>query len=89
MVKLDWSKLPNGLQIYDFKDFCIRCEEVYNLFWEAYAPFFDITIYREYLLNDVYFSKNKNRQETLAGLVWEYLMGDLSLPHNYKEQGRG
>lgn len=74
-MKVD--KLPIGLKIIDFKDFCIRCDEIYDLFWENFAPFFDIAEYRQYLLEKVFFSNNKIKQETVAGVVWEYLMGDI------------
>lgn len=70
--------IPNTLKIISFKDFCIRCEEIYQYFWENFAPFFDIAIYRDYLLDKVYFSSKKERQEQVAGKCWEYLMGDLT-----------
>lgn len=75
---MGFDKLPSGLKLTDFKDFCIRCEEIYELFWEVFAPFFDITIYRDYLLYGVCFSNNKQRQETISGVAWEYLMGDIN-----------
>lgn len=77
VVNVDWEKLPIELKVIDFKDFCIRCDEIYDLFWENFAPFFDIATYRYYLLNDVLFSTNENKQEAFAGIAWEYLMGDI------------
>lgn len=69
--------VPKNLRVFSFKDFCIRCEELYDLFWEYFAPFFDIAIYRDYLLEDVCFSNSKDKQEMLAGKCWEFLMGDI------------
>lgn len=71
-------KIPRELMVYSFKDFCIRCDDLYDFFWEHYAPFNDIAIYRDYLLFDVFFSKSEFRQEMFAGACWEYLMGDLN-----------
>lgn len=71
------NKIPKELKITSFKDFCIRCEDLYDLFWEEFAPFFDIAIYRDYLLENVLFSPNFDRQEMLAGKCWEFLMGDI------------
>lgn len=65
------------LRVYSFLDFCIRCEEIYAYFWENFAPFFDIAIYRDYLLEEVPFSQNAEKQEMYAGLAWEFLMGDI------------
>lgn len=74
---MNWNTLPSELKILSFKDFCIRCDEVYDAFWEYFAPFFDITIYRDYLLEDTILARKPVRQEQLAGKIWEYLMGDL------------
>ena len=75
---MNWNELPSELKILSFKDFCIRCEEVYDTFWEYFAPFFDIAIYRDYLLYDVKLSNNEDNQETLAEKAWEFLMGDIN-----------
>lgn len=74
---MNWEQMPKELKILSFKDFCIRCDEVYDAFWEYFAPFFDITIYRDYLLENVEFSNKSDKQDQLAGLAWEYLMGDI------------
>lgn len=71
------KQVPIGLKIVDFKDFCMRCDEIYALFWDDFAPFFDIAKYRAYLLKKVKFSNKQNKQETIAGITWEYLMGDI------------
>lgn len=74
---MDWEEMPVDLKLYSFKDFCIRHNEVYDAFWGYYAPFFDIAIYRDYLLYDVVFSDKPDRQRNIAGVIWEFLMGDL------------
>ena len=66
-----------ALEIISYRDFIIRCDEIYEVFWEDFVPNYDIAIYREYLLNSVMFSDKPERQETLAGRAWEYLMGDI------------
>lgn len=65
------------LKIHNFFDFCIRCDEIYEYFWDFYAPFFDFAEYRDYLLYKVHFHDNKDKQEMYAGFCWEYLMGDI------------
>ena len=72
------SNIPRIMIIISFKDFCIRCEEIYQYFWENFAPFFDIAIYRDYLLYEVEFSNKNDKQEQIAGKCWEFLMGDLT-----------
>ena len=69
--------VPLELQIVDFKDFATRCEDIYFYFWDSFAPLNDIIIYRKYLLERVEFSKYEERQVKIAGIVWEYLMGDI------------
>lgn len=69
--------IPNELKVFSFKDFCIRCEDIYDYFWEQYAPFFDIVEYRDYLLFIVKFNERKLEQDRLAGVCWEFLMGDI------------
>lgn len=91
---MDWELLPNELKIEDFKDFCLRCDKIYDLFWGNFAPFFDIAIYRDYLLQEVTFAYSENNQTKLAGIAWEFLMGDIDqnelfyifihLPRKYK-----
>lgn len=73
--------IPRELKIHSFKDFCIRYEELYDYFWDKYAPYNDITEYREYLLSDVCLAKSEARQEFLSGLIWEYLMGDIDIDY--------
>ena len=90
--------MNNKLKILSFKDFCIRREEVYSTFWVEYAPFFDIAEYRDYLLEEVVLAKSNLMQTKLAGIIWEYLMGDIDddelinfwihLRHNYAEKKR-
>lgn len=65
------------LKIHSFLDFCIRCEEIYEFFWEEFTPNFNIGIYRDYLLDEVVFSENEEKQRALAGICWEFLMGDI------------
>lgn len=74
---MNWEEVPKELKIVSFKDFCIRREEIYDAFWELFAPFNDIIAYRDYILFDIHLSSSKYRQETLAGKIWEYLMGDI------------
>lgn len=73
--------IPKELRIHSFKDFCIRYEELYDYFWEEYAPERDITEYREYLLSEVSLASSSIKQEYLAGLIWEYLMGDIDIDY--------
>jgi hypothetical protein len=75
---MNWETLPNSLKVSNSKDFCMRCEDIYDTFWERFAPFFDISIYRDYLLEQVEFSKKASRQLKMAGVAWEFLMGDLT-----------
>ena len=74
---MEWHKIPIELKFYSFKDFCMRCEEIYDVFWEYYAPFFDIEEYRDYILFGVHLADRKIKQEQLAGNIWEFLMGDI------------
>lgn len=76
--------MPKELKVFSFFDFCIRCEEIYNYFWDFYAPFFDIAIYRDYLLENVKFSENKEKQRGLAGICWEFLMNDINKKELYE-----
>ena len=75
--------IPRDLKVLSYKDFCIRCEELYDLFWDSFAPFFDIAIYRDYLLEEVEFAQNAEKQEMLAGQCWEFLMGDIDRSQLY------
>lgn len=70
--------IPRELKIYSLRDFIVRRGEIYSYFWDKFAPFFDIVIYRDYLLYNVKFSNNKSKQENIAGTLWEYLMGDIN-----------
>ena len=65
------------LVILSLKDFLLRSEDIYEQFWDDFAQNHDITEYRDYLLYSVSFSESQTMQETIAGIVWEYLMGDL------------
>lgn len=71
------KRIPRKLRLYSFKDFCIRYEEIYDYFWDCYASFNDIAIYRDYILEKVHLADSPARQEFLAGLIWEFLMGDI------------
>ena len=81
---MNWESLPITLKIDNSKDFCIRCEDIYDTFWGQFAPFFDIAIYRDYLLYYVSFSKAETRQVNMAGVAWEFLMGDLTRGELYE-----
>lgn len=73
--------IPRELILHSFKDFCIRYEEIYDCFWNDYEPYYDIAIYRDYILENVHLANSESRQEFLAGLIWEYLMGDIDISY--------
>lgn len=73
------ATIPKELKIHSFKDFCIRCEDIYFYFEEYYAPFFDIGIYRDYIYDKAPLSEKPAKQESYANVIWEYLMGDITI----------
>lgn len=61
------------IQYFDYFDFCERAEEIlYNFSIVVSLPFFDLRNYKNYVYGKMGSSKYKD-------LIWEYLMGDITI----------
>ena len=69
--------IPRELILISYKDFLNRYKDVYESFWQYFVPFFDIGIYRDYLLKVAPLAENPDTQIKRAEQIWEYLMGDI------------
>ena len=78
--------LINRIKFETFEEFCNRADDILNTFWFLVDnKIISIKEYKDYLYNHHSFSSSKERDATIKGKCWEWLMSFKYEPMNIND----